>query len=876
MRYIVFPQDAVNNAGHVGGKAYNLARLSSHKIPVPPWFVLVPGAFLDSLKPAEKAAFESAENHTILKSAMSSFEADPRVIEELSEAVRQLCEAAGEAVAVRSSALDEDGLEHSFAGMLESDLLVTPENVVESVIRVWFSAFSEHVLAYRQENNINRIVPPAILVQRMVYPDIAGVAFSADPVALDRSTAVVSSVWGLGDTLVSGESDADAFYINSSGAVTREYIANKAIAKLVTNSNGSPRMLAVELPEKQANKPSLTHAQARLIAQLARQCESIFGQPQDIEFAIAAGKLYVLQSRPISTLTERAQPAGQFYTHLNHTLVLDDWHGETLPLTFSVVRRYYAGIYRQFVMSSKRLNDVPPGLLESLLSRLMVYLQGKVYVNQTAVNDVWSIVPEYAGLRQFLHGFFVPKTGKLNRQNLKDYLWILSKFFLIFMKLPSKFDLFLNNVNSILGEEQYEPETKKIPELVNDASEILHFFKYQWDAPALNDYLSGLLYKAINQILVSNEFENSGALLNDMMHYHVSTTSSEAAAALEKLAEMVARDEGLLKTLQNNYSAISEQKFPEFYAKLENYLERFSDRCAEDLKLESASLRMDPLPVIENIIILANVNIKADQTKKQPIDLNEKKQKSTRFLKEQLKINWMKKIIFFQLVRFVRKSIWCREEMRFGLTRLFGRLRIISNELGLRFEKSGLLEQKADIHYLYFDEIFEFIGGQSINNDLKKLVKKRILMFQEFRQQEELPDELSLKGMVPLANKVSVSTSKSTVGKNCIKGVCAANGVARGPVRFVNNIREHQLQAGDILIAKNSDPAFVAVFSLIAGALFEQGSPLAHTAIVARELNVPMIVSVKGLRDWVQEGEWVEINGEAGTVRKINPDLLDE
>jgi pyruvate,water dikinase len=133
--------------------------------------------------------------------------------------------------AVRSSALDEDGAEHSFAGQLDSFLYVPLEHIPEKVAAVWRSGFSERVLAYRRERGLTDDPrPPAVLVQRMIDAETAGVAFSADPVSGRRGHAVVSAVFGLGSALVSGEADADMFTVDHAGRVINQVVAHKQYA----------------------------------------------------------------------------------------------------------------------------------------------------------------------------------------------------------------------------------------------------------------------------------------------------------------------------------------------------------------------------------------------------------------------------------------------------------------------------------------------------------------------------------------------------------------------------------------------------------------------------------------------------------------------
>ncbi|MEM7013511.1 MAG: PEP/pyruvate-binding domain-containing protein, partial [Verrucomicrobiota bacterium] len=204
-----------------GGKATALRQLQERGFEIPEFYVAHP----DAKKP------------DILKSFDELFDDDVQV-------------------AVRSSAVGEDGAEHSFAGQFESYLFVQRQDVVARCHDVWNSGQSERVDAYRDERGAES-AKPAALIQRMIDPAAAGVAFSADPVSGRRRIAIVSAVEGVGEKLVSGEADSDNFEVSSDGKI-----------------------------ETEATDSCLTDAQVRDVAQLARSCEGAFGRPQDIEWAI--------------------------------------------------------------------------------------------------------------------------------------------------------------------------------------------------------------------------------------------------------------------------------------------------------------------------------------------------------------------------------------------------------------------------------------------------------------------------------------------------------------------------------------------------------------------------------------------------------------
>ena len=203
----------------LGGKAKALAALHDEDLYIPDWFVVLPKAFTSSFSTVDRMTVLTNDSAANVEHLLSRFNPDPRFLSELNAALEVLCPV-GESVAVRSSAIDEDGREHSFAGQLESYLNVQSEDVVAKVVAVWASAFSPRVRAYRKQHHLSGVPgPPAVLIQKMIQAECAGVAFGADPVSGRRDLAVVSAVAGLGTHLVNGESDADTWRVNTQGTI---------------------------------------------------------------------------------------------------------------------------------------------------------------------------------------------------------------------------------------------------------------------------------------------------------------------------------------------------------------------------------------------------------------------------------------------------------------------------------------------------------------------------------------------------------------------------------------------------------------------------------------------------------------------------------
>jgi pyruvate,water dikinase len=212
-----------------------------------------------------------------------------------------------------------------------------------------------------------------------------------------------------------------------------------------------------------------------------------------------------------------------------------------------------------------------------------------------------------------------------------------------------------------------------------------------------------------------------------------------------------------------------------------------------------------------------------------------------------------------------------RENLRFERTRLFGRVRRIFLEIGKRFYADNLLEDPRDIFFLEQAEIFGFVEGTSTCTDLKGLVAVRQAEFARFKEGEAPDERFATRGV---AYQNSFRTPRETVQvegepQHSKKGIGCFPGVIRGKVRVIRDPREAELESGSILVAERTDPGWIMLFPAAKGLLVERGSLLSHSAIVAREMGIPAIVSIPGLMNWLSDGDFVEFDGSTGIVRKL-------
>ncbi|HEX4948972.1 MAG TPA: PEP/pyruvate-binding domain-containing protein, partial [Blastocatellia bacterium] len=866
MKYILFPTDS---SPDLGGKATALASLQAANVTIPKWFVVSPAAFWASLSPEQTEALTLATSAEEIEAALQDLACESEVAGAIQTALQTIL-LNKDGVAVRSSAMDEDGAAHSFAGQLESFLHVAAQDVPAKVAAVWQSGFSARLLAYRQGHSLSlQPAPPAVLIQQMVNAECAGVAFAADPLSGQRSVAVISAVRGLGSALVAGECNADIYRVNRAG----EIIDRQMVAAA----------------------PILHDHQIKQIATLVRTTTQHFKRPQDIEWAMEDGQLYLLQSRPITTIADVADPDGGLNLWDNSNIA-ESYGGVTTPLTFSFARRAYEEVYRQFC----RLMLVPEATIQKhdqTFKHMLGLLQGRVYYNLLNWYRVLAMLPGFKlnrrfmeqmmGVKEALPESLLAEIGTASRgEKLRDALSLLrtisglvSNHFL----LAKKIDAFYARLNQALQATNPALEAMRSDELAAYYRRIEAQLLTRWDAPLINDFFAMIFYGMLRRLCEQWCGDVNSSLQNALLSGNGGIISAEPAKRIRAMAESIQNDEELIALLNTGtLDAINARisTIPHLQAQISNYLGEFGDRCLDELKLESPTLHDDPLLLFRAIGQAARnalgapaacgqssqpqIHRKETRTAHNPPDM-----RIPSLYPGSLKSHPLRKLVFDWVLRNARDRVRERENLRFERTRLFGRARRLFLEIGSRFYADNQLDEARDIFYLEVEEVLGFIEGATTTTDLRGLVAVRKAEFAHHRKAQAPADRLATHGTVHQGNQYRpITTDSVTTLGDSRKGLGCSPGIVRGKVRVISDPRNAVLQPGEILVAERTDPGWVLLFASAAGLLVERGSLLSHAAIVSREMRLPAIVSLPGVTQWLKDGDEVEFDGSTGVVQK--------
>jgi pyruvate,water dikinase len=881
MRYITRWHDESTPA-RVGSKAHTLMRLARAGFPVPEAFVLSADAFYDSLTPGQRSSLESGAEPARLRAALADAVPSAAVRRELAAALIGLTPDAG-LLAVRSSAAGEDGRRHSFAGQLRSFLYVRPEDLETRVADVWRSGFGEAVYAYRTEHGLPSPPPaPAVIVQQMIDPDAAGVAFSADPLTGNRSLALVASVIGAGTAVVSDDADSDLHEVDPRGRIVKRRIARKRFAYRA--APGTPEGVApVPVRGDAVSAAALTDTQARRVADAARRIEVMLGVPQDIEWAFLGDRLHILQARPITTL--RPAAGGDERQIWDNSNIVESYGGITTPLTFSFARRAYEGVYRQFCRTMR----VPAGVIAEngpVFVRMIGLIRGRVYYNLLNWYRMIQLLPGYSLNRRFMEQMMgVREAAELDppgptrptaARRLRDLVHLGSTVLGLsanHLMLRSKAAAFQRRLEDALGSGAETIHGATPDELVAAFRDLERRLLTRWDAPIVNDFLTMIFSGLLGGLCSRWGINADGPVHHALLCSGGWMISTEPLRCMAEMARLAAADADLLALLARADAPDTLRRlkrFPKFHLKLRLYLARFGERCTDELKLESETLLDDPLPLLRSIAALAALPAEREPTGSTPVaDSVEAR------VRRGLVGRPLRRIVFNWVLRNARERVRMRENLRYERTRVFGRVRSLFLEMGRRLHERGLLHDPRDIFYLEVEEVLGYVQGYATCTELKGLVALRRREFESYAGQEPPPERFETVGLVHHGNRFRPRAPQPAghpSGEELRRGLGCGPGMVSGRARVVFDPRAAALEPGDILVAERTDPGWVTLFPLAAGLIVERGSLLSHSAIVAREMGLPTVVALEGATTWLSTGDPVRVDGNAGCVWKLHSD----
>lgn len=941
MAFLIFPQD-IRVLSHearekllreeVGGKGKNLFRMTAMELPVPRWFAVGASAFAKfqtetGVQSRIEQVLADMQKRLVLAEE-SATRPDPAVFDDAAKAIEELIvsgklptelsvelklglESTGLSsfeCAVRSSGLDEDSAQNSFAGQFSSYLFQKGLDAIsDSVKKCWASGFSARALSYRYERGLTlEKISVGVVIQKMVRADRAGVGFSRNPIrALDRDSLLIASVYGLGEGLVSGYLESDSFDVSRSKRTIKSELVTKDQA-FRRDHNGGLKIESVDPALHKAS--SLTDEEVLKIADLCLDLEKKLEAPQDCEWAIEDGQVYLVQTRPVTSLPPdtyfESSSRGVSASLWDNSNIIESYSGVTTPLTFSFASRVYRQVYIQFC----EVMGIPQAWIierEDVFRNMLGLIRGRIYYNLVNWYKLVLLLPGSANNKSFMETMMgvkqglKPEVAKLfefvnnpPRYSLIQKLTLLVSTYLRFKKIDTLVGEFNRNFVETYEDARKRPyRTYSFDQLVEEYHRLEDRFLKRWQVPIINDYLCmiffGLLKKLTEKWVASGD--QGGSLQNDLLCGQGDLESTEPTKTLMRIAKVI--DKGDAKSrewfiqgkpsdvwgeLAREHSAVGAAgPKAEIYRLFDNFLDLYGFRCINELKLEEKDLHDDPSFVVGSVQSYVRTG-SYDIEKMEAREL-EIRAKAEKLLLE--KVSGPKLAIYRWVLNETRRAVRNRENLRFARTKVFGVARKIIRAMGACLKNLGFLRQESDVFYLTIEELIAFNEGRTVTLDLATLTEIRKKEFSSFDKTQPPPDRFLLEGAVgvslPYGQVLAEldllrSERPKSDDPNVLIGTPCCPGVIEGVVRVVKEMKDAEGIAGEILVTERTDPGWVPLYPSCSGLLIERGSLLSHSAVVARELGLPTIVGISGgLMKKLKTGDRVRVDGAKGEVRLL-------
>jgi pyruvate,water dikinase len=850
--------------GVVGGKGANLGELSRLEgIRVPDGFCVSTEAFKRVMGAApaigdllDRLALLKAEDREAIRELAAAIRGVIEGIaipEEVQEAITRFLARLGEqeACAVRSSATAEDLPAASFAGQQDTYLNVIGQPaILKHISRCWASLFTERAVAYRLQHGFDhRKVHMAVVVQKMLLPQAAGILFTADPVTANRKVASIEAGFGLGEALVSGLVNADDYKVRD-GQVIEKAIATKQLATWALEDGGTQER-ALE-PERQ-DRQVLTDAQILRLARLGRQIEGHFGQPQDIEWCLVEDEFHIVQSRPITTLypiPEAGDQGNHVYVSVGHQQMMTD---PMKPLGLSLfqltaARPMYAAGGRLFVDPTKELAS--PASRDVLLDVL-----GR---SDPLIRDALRTLIERGDFIESSPGDPKapgPGQGKPSMS-------------------PAGFQAQIEDdpaiVADLIARSQASIEALKRDIRTKSGTDLLDFILE--DVQLLKQSLTeprsfGVIMAGMNAATWINEQmmawlgeKNAADTLSQSVPNNV---TSEMGLALLDVADVIrphpevvaylqhAKDDGFLEGL------LPLDGGPEAHDAIRAYLDKYGMRCVGEIDVTRTRWREAPTTLVP--LILSNIkNFEPGAGSRKFEQGRQEASKKEQELLERLKQvpdGEQKAGETQRMISRLRTFIGYREYPKYGIVnRSFLYKQALREEAG-RLVRANVLHEQEDIYYLTFQELREVVRTHKLDD---QIVSKRKAEHERHRKLTP-PRVLTSDGEI-----VAGAYKRADLPADALVGLPVSAGVVEGRARVLSDMADAELEAGDILVTAFTDPSWAPLFVSIKGLVTEVGGLMTHGAVIAREYGLPAVVGVENATRLIKDGQRIRVHGTDG------------
>jgi phosphoenolpyruvate synthase/pyruvate phosphate dikinase len=758
------------------------------------------------------------------------------------------------AYAVRSSATAEDLPTASFAGQQDSYLnIMGKDAVLRHISKCWASLFTERAVIYRIQNGFDhRTIYLSVVVQQMIFPEVAGIMFTADPVTGNRKTISIDASFGLGEALVSGIVNADVYQVQD-GIISGKKISIKKRAVYALKKGGTE---TIDIYPENQYRQALTDEKMLQLAELGKKIEEHFGTPQDVEWCLADDLFYFVQSRPITTLypvPEASDKENHVYISVGHQQMMTDamkplglslWQLRAARPMFKAGGRLFVDITDSLTTAAGREN-----LLDAMGQHDLLIQDA---LQTVIARDFIKLQPDQKA----------PLIIKGNRgMSSADILAQVGN------DSATVHDLVKQGEISLL-ELQQAIQTKSGTDLFDFIQEDIEQSKKM----IFDKRHMGVIMAAMNASLWVNENMNewlSEKNVADVLSQSVSNNiTSEMGLALLDVADIIRPYPAVVAYLQHAKGdrwlneIITLPGGQEARIAIVTYLDKYGMRCAGEIDITKTRWSENPAIIVP--MILGNIKNFEPGAGKRKFEegLQEALQKEQSLMQRlrQLPDGEQKAGAAKAMIDLIRNFIGYREYPKYIIVSRFFIYKQALMKEASKLVLANVIAVKEDVYDLTFEEFREMVRTHHPNYELIKQRKE------EFKTWEKLnpPRVITSDGEI-----VSGKYSHKDLPENAIAGLAVSSGIIEGRARVILNMEEANLEEGDILVTTFTDPSWTPLFVNIKGLITEVGGLMTHGAVIAREYGLPAVVGVQDATRLIQNGQRIRVNGTDGYVELL-------
>src|SRR5437773_6097998 len=850
----------------VGGKGANLGELSRiDGIIVPEGFCITAEAykriisqtpeFNDLLEQLYLLKVEDRERICEISKKIRSVIEGTVIAKEIDEAVTHFITKLGDknAYAVRSSATAEDLPTASFAGQQDTYLnIIGKEAILKHISKCWASLFTERAVIYRLQNGFDhRKVYLSVVVQKMVFPQAAGIVFTADPVTSHRKLLSIDASFGLGEALVSGLVNADIYKVRN-GKVIDKKISTKKLAMYALKDGGTKEQ---EIEPERQNRQALTDEQILQLERIGRKIEEHFGCPQDIEWCLVDDTFSIVQSRPITTLypvPEANDQENHVYVSVGHNQMMTD---PMKPLGLSFFLLTTNALMRK--AGGRLFVDVTPILASPASRESILDVMGK---GDPLIKDALVTIIERGDFIQSLPDDKQEKTpGKSNQGPSLANFKVLNEYD------PAIVSDLIKRSQTSIEELKHNIQTKSGSDLIDFILEDIQQLKKSLSGPQG----FGVIMTAMNASSWINENmkewlgeKNVADTLSQSVPNNI---TSEMGLALLDVADVIRPYPEVINYLQHVKDGSSLDELVQFDGGQESrdairtYLDKYGMRCAGEIDITRPRWSEKPTTLVP--MILANIkncepnasHLKFEQGRQEAL----KKEQELLDRLKQLPDGEQKVEETKRMISLVRNFAGYREYPKYGIVNRYFVYKQALLKEAEQLVQANVLHEKEDIFSLTFEELREVVRTKKLDYQIISTREDEYAFYEKLTP----PRVITSDGEI-----IAGEYKRENLPAEAIVGLPVSSGVIEGRARVILNMEDAAIEDGDILVTSFTDPSWTPLFVSIKGLVTEVGGLMTHGAVIAREYGLPAVVNVENATKLINDGQRIRVNGTEGYV----------